>query len=560
MALMCGSEVLVKVMRNEGVEYIFGIPGVTEVLFMSALEKHPEMKYILGLHEVVDAGMAEGYARMSGKPGFLNLHTAPGLAAAMPMLMNAQMGGVPLIVTAGQQDSRILLRDPHLTGDLVGMAKSFSKWQTEVLRTEDIPLAIQRAFKIAMQPPSGPVFISLPHDIMGHEMEFEYIPDKPPFTELRPDQCAINQAVDLLANLTHNKPVAMFVESGIARNDALPEAVKLAELTGARVYQPWMGDVNFPVHHPQYLGNIQLSSPEARDLFQSIEVLVIIGCPPFFNIPYFDLGSILTKNIKIIQLDDNPWEIAKNFPVTVGIQGNIKASLRELIDNLEKNMSAKAKESAKIRINDIAVKKEAVLEVFRKQDEAEKDNVPISISRLMRELRYAIKPGTVIVDDCWSSSRTLQRILDLTEAKSFHRSRRGGSIGWGLPGAIGAKLGAPDRPVIAVSGDGSAMWSIQALWTAAHYNIPVTFIIIANANYRQAKLMWKIFLGGELNEKHAGMDLDNPIINFCRLAQSMGIRGDRVEQPDNLEKVFKDAFDSNEPRLIEVMVENKNTP
>ena len=547
-------------LRYESVEYIFGIPGATEVMFMDALERYPEMKYILGLHEVIAAGMAEGYARMSGKPGFLNLHTAPGLAAAMPMLINAQMGGVPLVVTAGQQDTRLILRDPHLTGDLVGMAKFFSKWQAEVLRAEDIQLAIQRAFKMAMQPPTGPAFVSLPQDIMDNKIEFEHIPNKPLFVELRPDQRAIDQAVDLLINLTYNKPVAMFVENGVARNNALPEVIKLAELIGARVYQPWMGDVNFPVQHPQYIGNVQLFSPESKDLFQSIEVLMIIGCPPYFNISYFDLGSILTKGIKIIQLDDNPWEIAKNFPVTVGIQGHIKASLRELIDNLEKNMSAKDKESAKIRISNIAKEKEAAAEVLRKQDDAEKNNVPISVSRLMQELRDTIKPGTVIVDDCWSSSQTLQRTLNLAEAKSFHRSRRGGSIGWGLPGAIGARLGAPDRPLIAVSGDGSAMWSIQSLWTASHYNIPVTFIIIANANYRQVKIMRKMFLGGELNKRHAGMDLDNPIIDFCRLAQSMGVRGDRVEHPDDLREIFKDALDSNEPRLIEIKVENRSTP
>ncbi len=560
MALKRGSEALMEIMQNEGVEYVFGIPGVTEIMFMSALEKHPEIKYILGLQEVICAGMAEGYARMSGKPGFLNLHTAPGLSAAMPILINAHMGNVPLIVTAGQQDTRLLLKDPHLTGDLVGMAKSFSKWQTEVLRTEDIPLAMERAFKMAMQPPSGPVFLSLPHDVMCNEMDFEYTPRKPLLNELRPDRNAITQAVNLLANAKPNKTIAMFVESGIARNDALSEAVHFAELTGARVYQPWMSDINFPIQHPQYIGGIQLSSPETRDMFQSVDVLVIIGCPSLYNLPYFEFRSILPKDIKILQLDDNPWEIAKNFPITVGIQGHIKASLRELIDNLEEKMTTEAKQAVKSRINDISVQKQAVSEAFRKQDEAEKDNIPISVSWLMRELNRVITRDTVIVDDCWSSSRTLQRVLDITDVKGFIRSRRGGSIGWGLPGAIGAKLGAPNRPVVAVCGDGSAMWSIQALWTAAHCKIPVTFLIISNANYRQAKLMWKVFLGGDLTEKRIGMDLDDPVINFCKLAEAMGVYGEKVQHPDNLGQVLTDAIDSNAPRLIEAIVENKNTP
>jgi len=554
--MMTGKEVLMELLHKEDVEYIFGLPGATEVLFMDALEKYPEMRYILGLNEVVVAGMAEGYARMSGKPGILNLHTGAGVAAAMPMLINARAGGVPLVVTAGQQDSRILLKDPPLSGDLLGMGRFFSKWQAEILYADDIPMVIQRSFKMAMQPPAGPVFLSIPQNIMDQSIDFEYIPNKLPFTKLRPDLDAINEAVELLIS---TKIPAIVVGSGVARNNALPEVVKLAELIGARVYQPWMADVNFPVQHPQYIGDFEPSSPETKKLLEQVDLLVGIGCQ-LFSLPFHQPKPILTKHTKIVQLDDNPWEIAKNFPVTVGIQGDIKESLKELINILEKDMPARAEESAKNRVKEITGEKEAITAAFYKQTEAEKDNVPISVSRLMRELRDAIEPGTVVVDECWSASKMLSRTLDFTEAKSFQRTRGGGSIGWGLPGSLGIKLATPECPVVVVCGDGSAMWSNQSLWTAAHYNIPVTFIVIANANYRQVKIMRKIILGGELNEKHEGMDLDAPVIDFCQLAESMGVHGDKVEQPDDLGKTLKAAFDSDEPRLIEVQVENKKTP
>jgi len=553
MTMMTGKEALLELLSRKGVEYVFGIPGATEVMFMDALEKHLEMKYILGLHEVVVAGMAEGYARMSGKPGFLNLHTGTGLGAAIPMLLNARAGGVPLVVTAGQQDKRLLLKDPHLAGDLVATAGLFAKWSAEVVYAEEIPVVMQRAFKMALQPPAGPVFISLPQNIMSQNIDFEYIADKTPLMALRPDREAIDQAVNLLINPA--APVIL-VESGVARDGALALVVKLAEIIGARVYQPWMADINFPVQHPQYMGDANYSSPEIRETLESADVVMLIGCPQF-STPSYQPVPIIPKRTKIIQIDDNPWEIAKNFPVTVGIQGNVKTSLGELISVLERKIPDEAGAAVRTRAREIAREKEARTKTLLEQDEAEKDNVPVSVSRLMRELRDAIKPGTVIVDDCWSSSETLRRILNLAEPGSYHRARRGGSIGWGLPGALGIKLAAPGRPVVAVSGDGSAMWSIQSLWTAAHYRIPVTFIVTANAAYRQVKIMRQMLLGGELNGKHAGMDLDDPVIDLCQLAESMGVHGDRVERPDELGGTLRAAFDSNEPCLVEVRVENK---
>ena len=554
MTMMTGKKALIDLLRHEGVKYIFGIPGATEVLFMDALEKAPDIRYILGLHEVVCAGMAEGYARASGKVGFLNLQTGPGVAAALPMLYNAQLGGVPLVVTSGQNHTRLLQYDPHLSGDIVGMGKIYTKWSTEIVHAEDIPTTLQRAFKMAMQPPTGPVLVSIPQNVLEQHFDFEYKPNTVVYPRLRPDRAAIGLALKILREA--KKPFIL-VESGVDRSDALDEIVRFAELTGSRVYQNWMSDVNFPVNHPQYLGDLDPTSPQAKGVFKEMDVLIGIGCSLFAQ-GFFNPEPTLPSNVRIIQIDENPWEIGKNVPVDCGIQGDIKVVLAELNESIENGMSPKERREAKGRAEEIAQEKSKLEHQLSIQIGKERDSAPISISRLMTEIRDAMSPGTVIVDECWSSSGMLRQVLNLTKPKTFFRSRKGGSIGWGLPGALGVKLGLPDKLVVSVSGDGGAAWSIQSLWTAARYRIPVTFVITNNATYRQVKLVRKIVLGDyPLNEKHEGMELDDPVLNFSMMARSMGVKGETVKDPGDLGRALKAAFDSGEPRLVEVFVENR---
>jgi benzoylformate decarboxylase len=548
MAIMTGVKALTEILRNEKVEFIFGIPGATEVVFMDALEKQKEIQYILCLHEVVAIGAAEGYARISGKPGFVNLHTGCGLAASMGLLFNAHRGGVPLVVTAGQIDSHLLLRDPHLSGQLVKMASPLTKWSAEVLYADDIPVVMQRAFKMAQQPPTGPVFVSLPQDVLSQNLDYEYTPGTPVLNKMRADTDALNKAAELLVDA---RDPAIIVENGVAKNRALYEVVKLAELIGARVYQQWMSDVNFPNQHPLYMGEISTSEPRTREIFAPFDILLVIGCQLFGQDRYVP-GSLLGKHTRIIQIDDNPWEIAKNFPVHVAIQGNIGVVVSELTDLMEKVMSKKMRDAARGRVTNITRETSEMRAAFLKQVEAEKNDAYITDSQLMMELRDAVKPGTLVVDDCWSSSALLRRILELNEPHAFQRSRGGGSIGWGMPGALGVQLAAPKRPVVAVCGDGSAMWSIQSLWTAANHNLPVKYVIVANNSYRMVKYLWTHFLGGNLDDRHQCLEMDNPVIDFCKLAESMGVRSQKVQRPEKLGDILKSALESDKPELIEI--------
>ncbi|MBN1905712.1 MAG: thiamine pyrophosphate-binding protein [Deltaproteobacteria bacterium] len=549
-----GAEALIEVLKSEGVEYVFGIPGATEVLFMDALEKTTGIKYILGLNELVSAGMAEGYARVTGKPGFLNLHTGPGVAGALAMLYNAQAGGVPLVITAGQQDTRLLQQDPHLTGDIVGMGKIFTKWCTEIHHAEEIPMIMQRAFKMALQHPKGPVLVSLPQNIMNQEIDFKGVKKSSIYSETGADSRAIEQAVDLIKTASH--PVIM-VESGVTRCNALDEVVRFAELTGSMVYQAWMSDVNFPVRHPLYMGDLDPSMPNTRETLKDADLLIGIGCS-IFSPSFYNPEDILPQNIRVMHIDENPWELGKNMATDCGMQGDIKAVLTELNSALENCLPEEIIRKIEKRKQEIEKQKSEKTNILKKQVEAEQNNTPIAVSRLMKEIDNLTGENTVIVDDCWSSSQMLRQVVDLKNAGQFIRARKGGSIGWGLPGAMGAALGAPDKKIIAVCGDGSAAWGMQSLWTAARYNIPVTFVITNNGVYRQVKLVRRHVLGDYvLTEKHAGMDIDEPVINFKGLAEAMGVKGAQVKEPDDLEKALKDAVKNNHPRLIEVFIENK---
>lgn len=538
---MLGKEAIMDIFKKEGVQYIFGLPGTTELRFLDELTNHPELKYILVMHEALVVAMAEGYTRASGKVGVVNLHTAPGLAAAMPTIDNARGGGVPLIITAGQQSSANLLQEPPLSGDLVGKAKPYVKWGTEVKYAHDIPIAFRRAYKVVTTPPTGPVFISLPQDVLDQTVNMDYTSALPKPFQFRPDREVVETAA---AWLVEAKNPVMVVSAGVEKNDAMSEVVQLAELIGAPVFHGWMTDVNFPTGHKQQLGDSRF----VKALIGSPDVILSVGGPAGIPVP---------PNSKVIHIDDDPWQIAKNAPVDAGILGSIKLSVADLNDVLQQKMTADARKKISDRIEQIAGKKADSAAAFKKKMQEEQDNVPIAFSRLVQDIDACRPSNAIIFDDCWSYSRDLADSMDYNEPRSYARTR-GGAIGAGIANAAGMQLGCPERKVIAVIGDGSVMWGNQALWTVAHYNIPVTFVICANASYRILNRTKVIFLGPQAKGKELpGVKFDKPRIDFCKMAESMGVQAQKVEKPDGLMSALKSAVESNAPSLVEVYVDEK---
>jgi benzoylformate decarboxylase len=551
MSTVTGKEALMQILRGEGVEYVFGIPGATEVQFIDVMEDHPEIKYVLCMHELVAVGMAEGYARTSGKVGVLNLHTGTGLAAGLPMLSNAYWGGVPLVVTVGQQDTRLLAEEPAMSDNLVKIAAPFTKWATEVIHPEDLPTIMRRAFKIATHAPMGPVMVSLPGNVLADTFDFEYPTSNHSYTRLHPDDRSIEAAVELLGSA---KNPAIIVEDGVTKCEALDEIVRFAEQVGARVYQPWMSDVNFPVHHPLYIGDMDPNSLATRDILEKVDVLVVVGAMFFQQAIHVD-KPLVPSSTKVIQIDNNPWQIAKNLPIECGVEGDIKVALADLTEELSGRLTPEVQSAIADRTKTISQEKRAMMDAFEAKALAERDNTPISGTRLMAEIRDAIEPGTRIIDDCWSYSAILRKTIPFAELRSYQRARGGGSIGGGLPTALGAKLASPDRPVVCISGDGSAMWSLQSLWNATHYAIPVTFVIISNACYRQVRLMKTKMMGESVKGRNLGTVLSPPDIDFCKIAEGLGIAAQKVTDPGDLAAALKSALSSGVPNLIDVVVD-----
>ena len=539
MTEMAGKTAIMEIFKKEGVKYIFGLPGTTEVKFLDELANHPELEFILSMHEDMVVAMAEGYTRASGKISISNLHTTPGLAAAMPTMLNAKNGGVPMIITAGQQDAGRLLNEPPLSGDLVGMAAPYVKWGTEIKFAHDIPTAIMRAYKVATTPPMGPVFLSLPQDILGQTADINYEPALTKPLAIRPDAEVVARAAEML--LAAQNPV-MTVSYGVERNDAMYEVVKLAELIGIPVFHGWMTDVNFPSNHVQQLGD----SKNVKPFFGSPDLVLSVGG---------GAGTPVPPGAKTIHIDDDEWQIGKNAPVDAGILGNVNLAVADLISAIEQRMTDDVRKKIAARIETIKEKKAGLAADLKKKMADENDSVPIAFSKLCKEIDACRPANSTIFDDCWSYSRDLADSMEYNEPRSYARTR-GGAIGAGIANAIGMAMGNPERKVIAVIGDGSAMWGNQALWTAAHYNIPVTFVISANASYRILNRTKTIFLGPEVKDKKMpGFEFDNPRINFAKMAESMGVAAQTVTKPADLKGALKAAIDSNKPALVEVYVD-----
>ncbi len=276
--------------------------------------------------------------------------------------------------------------------------------------------------------------------------------------------------------------------------------------------------------------------------------------PTFLAIILFGLRAL--EIYPMIQIDDDPWEIGKNFPVECGILGDIQKSVARL--NILLEPETELTEAARARAQVIGKKTGVIYEALMAKAGAEKDRSPVAVTALASAVAKVMDEDVCIVDDCWSSSAILRQIVDFKDENTLFRPRNGGSIGFGLPGGLGVKMALPKKKVLVISGDGSAAWSMQTFWTAAHYKIPVTFVITNNGTYRQVKNVRQRILGGNpAKERHLGMDIDQPVISFSDLAQSMGVKGCQVKEPSLLADTIREAMDSNEPRVVEVFIESK---
>ncbi|MDH5752607.1 MAG: thiamine pyrophosphate-binding protein [Deltaproteobacteria bacterium] len=536
-----GRKILLDTLREEGVRYVFGNPGTTELPLLEALQDESAPGYVMALQESVAVIMAEAYAQAAGEVGVVNLHAGPGLGNGLGAVYNAWEGKTPLVVTAGQQDTRLRLREPLLGHDLAAMAAPLVKWSQEARCADELALLFNRAFKTAREAPSGPVFLSLPLDVMDQRTENPALPRSGMHTRSTPDPDGLREAAGRLLDAEH--PL-IFCGSGVARAGAVEELRRLAQRLGAEVYNEVLPSrVAFPTGSPLYRGWAGGDMSRIRAAAGKADVVLLVA-GEFFEEVWFEDARPFPEDAWLIQLDDSPANLGRNFPVHCGLAADPLAGLRALNAELERLWGEPQARAAEARTRALEELRGRELEQWRQGVRDSWDDRPISLGRLMGELKAALPSGAVISEEGITATDELNRALEFGPELDMIGSR-GGGIGQAFPSALGIKLARPESAVLAVSGDGSALYTIQSLWSAAHHDIGVVFLVVNNGMYRILKhnlARYRSRAGHEAGPPVSALDLTPPPLDFVALARGFGVEAQRVEEPEALAPALARAF------------------
>ena len=544
-----GRSAFLALLKDEGVTHLFGNPGTTELPVMDALKDHPDMNYVLGLQEALVVAMADGFSRASGKLVACNVHVAPGLGNAMGSLYNAKFTGTPMILTAGQQEIGHGLTEPLLYDPLVPIAEPMVKWAVEVHRLEDLPMIVRRAAKVATTPPTGPVFISLPGDILNNEAGIDLGASSRITTRVRPDDATIKAMAE---RIIQAKNPVIIAGDELVKSDALGVAAEFAETIGAAAYQQSVGyGSHFLAESACYVGSLSREQKNVRDLLAQYDLLIALGSDPLRMSVYSETAP-KPDNLPVMHIGLIDWDIAKNFAVEIGAKADVGATLDALLPAVREIGGPSHAAAAKARVDDLkACNWSAKRETLMAKIAPKSDMTPIDPDWLSLSVAQAMPENGVLVNEGLTSSRHLTDLWPYRERHDYHALASGG-IGWGLPASVGVAIAQAPRPVCCVSGDGSAMYSIQSLWTAANMKLPITFVIANNGGYRIIKQRLLAFHG---NAQFVGMDFNDPYIDFTMMAQALGVPGERIDNPADLRGALEKSFATPGPKLLEVMVD-----
>ena len=545
---MTGREAFIKLLLDEGVTHLFGNPGTTELAIMEAVPQYPELTYVLGLQESIVVGMADGFARASNKLAAVNLHCAPGLGHAMGAIYSAKFSGSPLLITAGQYEVGYGLQEPLLYDDLVSIAKPLVKWSFEVTRIEDLPRVVRRAAKIAMTPPMGPVFISLPGSVLDEEAEIEFgFPTRIDAATRPSDETLQALAARLLAA---KKPV-MIAGREIANADVFAEATELAELLGAAVYQESVPyNSRYPVTHPTCMGDLTRNQKKIRQTLEQYDFMLCLGADLLRMSPKSDVEP-LPPEMEVMHISEREWELGKNYSTEYAVRADVKETLRALLPILRAARSEQYKADATKRLQELSSRNwSANCAKMRADVQANATAQPIDQRYLVKQLVDVLPANVIVVDETLTAAPAIAGMLPAQDPHAYYGLASGG-LGFGMPGAVGVSLAQPDRPVVATIGDGSSMYGIQALWTAAHLKLPITYVIINNRSYRIIKERLMAMRG---TDAFVAMDMNDPAIDFVGVAKGMGMDAHSVTDPTKLADVLTAAIASGKPTLVEVVV------
>jgi benzoylformate decarboxylase len=538
-------DVLIDILRDEGITHVFGNPGSTEMPLMDALVDAPDIAYVLGLQEATAVGMADGWALATGRTAFVNLHAMGGLGNAMGVLVASKASETPLVVTAGQQDTRHLMTEPWLSGDLVALAAPVTKWAKELRRADDVGPALRRAFGLARTPPCGPVFLSLPMDILDQDVNHPTPPaSSPPRLGPSPDAARL---AETLASLDPDRVIVLL-------GDDLPAAastglIAFAEAGGFAVWGTQLTSrTAFPSHHPCWAGVLKPDFADMRAHLQSAQAIVLVGGRAFVAYPYREAEPV-PEGVSVLHIADNPEAFGREHAANMALLGDISQTLAAVAQRLAELVD-KTKVAARLAAR--GARRREFREATRKDILAESASGPLSADAAVLAALDALPEDVIIAND---SAATFGRVQDLmTTEPGRYFFARGGVLGCSMPAAVGASL-ATNGWVVAFVGDGGAMYSPQALWSAAHHKARTIFVVFNNRRYGVLQNVAKSL--GYANAKagrFVGMDVVDPAIDFQALATSMGVPAERAVDRDAIGAAIERALKREGPSLIEIPI------
>jgi benzoylformate decarboxylase len=528
---------LIELAQSEGVDRVFGNPGTTELPFMDELARVPEFHYFLGLHEGTAVSMADGYARASRRPSFVNLHIAAGLAHGLANMLNARRARTPMVVTVGQQDRRHLIHDPMLGGDLLALAQGAFKDAVEVNQVQDLPTLIRRAFLLSQTAPTGPVMVSIPVDVLEEDLDVPL----PARTEVR--GLGVAEGADEVAEaLLGAGAPAIVAGDGVGRAGAVEDLVELAESLGATVFHEPMYDcVDFPATHPLSAGMLPPVDALIHEKLSGHDLVFLVGSHAF-SAHYFTDATPIPERTRILQLDEDRAELGRNYPAQIALHGGIGPTIRALTRMIEGRCPEAGPR----------------LEAARAEPAEVAGPPPSSRGERMdataaaQGLVAGLPDDAILLEEAITAGLEVRRLFAASRPGSYHHSV-GGALGWALGAGIGVKLARPDDPVVSVVGDGTAMYTIQGLWSAAHYEVPLVLVVMNNREYAACKRgIDRVVAGG--GDSYVGMDLTDPEIDFTGLSRSLGVEARSAESPDELTAAVSESLASGAPALIDAAI------
>jgi benzoylformate decarboxylase len=514
-------------LRGHGITTMFGNPGSTELPMLADFPD--DFRYVLGLQEAVVVGMADGFAQASGKPGFVNLHTAPGVGNAMGGIFNAQANHSPLVITAGQQARSLMTLQANLTNrDATRMPHPLVKWSYEPPRAEDVPHAIARAIHAASLPPKGPAFVSIPMDDWHVEVDEDAVHHATTRTVTGVAAATEGVITDIAAALESAKSPALVAGPDVDASGGWELAVMLAEKQKLPVWAspaPGGGRLGFPENHPNFRGLLPPAIGPLGETLAPYDFVLVVGASVFAYYPNIP-GPLLSEGTRVVAITSDPDE-AQRAPLGDAVIADVRATLGALVDAVTESDRTPPEPLPPV------------------PDPEASD--PITPGAAVQALADVWPEDAIAVVEAPSATLAVRNRLKLSKPGSWFFGA-GGGLGFGLSAAVGVQLAQPDRPVVCIVGEGSVQYAVQAFWTAAAYDVPLTVLVLRNEEY--AILKW--FAGLEQVQGAPGLDL--PKLECAQLAQSYGVRSQQTTGVDETREALRGAIASEQPELVEVRV------